>query len=215
MPSFQYDISIKMFNSRCESRPPSYGAILASAAFLVIFRGLPLDVVEVEHGGKMSLVTFLNNNEKMSINLQKCKQLLEKQHIFSSGIEKIVKKIFLKHDNKIALTTSCKDAELFEESHLSALLLGDENADFALAYSKKDDRIIVKPFAPKNEPDLALSAAIAAYESIGERKEMTVSFDVLQNPCKSSEIITLAPTFSGTKISINATPLMKFDTPHL
>ena len=60
-----------------------------------------------------------------------------------------------------------------------------------------------------------MSAALAAYESIGERKEMTVSFDVLQNPCKSSEVITLTPTFSGTKISINAPPLMKFDTPHL
>ena len=113
------------------------------------------------------------------------------------------------------MTTSCKDAELFEESHLSALLLSDENADFALAYSKKDDRITVKPFAPKNAPDLALSAAIAAYESIGERKEMTSLFDVLQKPHKSSEVITLAPSFSGTKISINAPPLMKFDTPHL
>ena len=215
MPSLQHDISIKMFNSRCESCPPSYGAILASAAFLVIFRGLPLDVVEVEHGGKMSLVTFLNNNEKISINLPKCKQLLEKQHIFSSGIEKIVKKIFLKHDNKIALTTSCKDAELFEDGHLFALLASDENADFALVYSKKDDRITVKPFVPRSAPDFPLSAAIAAYESIGERKEMTVLCDGLQNPCKGSEIITLTLTFSGTKISINAPPLMKFDTPHL
>ena len=204
-----------MFNSRCENRPPSYGAILASAAFLVIFRGLPLDVVEVEHGGKMSLVAFLNNNEKMSINLPKCKQLLEKQHIFTSGIEKIVKKIFLKYDNKIALTTSCKDAELFEESHLSALLASDENADFSLAYSKKDEHILVKPFAPKITQNLALFAALAAYESTGEHGKMIVSYEAGGASGKIPDIVSLTPSFSGIKVSLPPPPLMKFDTPYL
>lgn len=215
MPSLRYDISIEMFDSKCQKCSPTCGAILASAAFLVIFRGLPLETVEVEHDGKMSLVTFSDNYEKISINIPKCKQLLEKQQFFASGIEKNIKRIFLKHENKTALSVPCGDSELFEESHLSAMLLSDENADFSLAYSKKDSLISVKPFAPKISPDLTLSAALAAYESIGERKKMTAARECGEVPQKVSEIITITPTFSGVKISLPPPPLMKFDTPYL
>lgn len=215
MPSLRYDISIEMFDSKCQKCSPTCGAIIAAAAFLVIFRGLPLETVEVEHSDRMSLVTFLDNNEKISINLPKCKQLLEKPQVFASGIEKNVKKIFIKHENKTVLTIPCDDSELFEEIHLSALLLSDENADFSLAYSKKDSHISVKPFAPKISPDLTLSAALAAYESIGEQKKMTAACECGEAPRKAPEIITLTPAFSGVKISLPPPPLMKFDTPYL
>ena len=215
MPSLKYDISIEMFDSRCKKCTPSYGAILASAAFLVKFRGLPLETVEVEHSGKMSLVTFLDNNGTMSINLPKCKLSFEKMHIFASGIEKAVKTISIKHENKIALTVPCEDTELFEKGHLCALLASDENADFAMAYSKKDDRISVKPFAPQITPDLTLSATLAAYESIGERKKMTVTCDGSEASRESSQLITVTPSFYGINVSLVPPLMMKFDTPYL
>ena len=204
-----------MFDSRCKKCTPSCGSILASAAFLVKFRGLPLETVEVEHSGKMSLVTFSDNNENLSINLPKCKQLLEKQHIFASEIEKAIKTIFLKHENKIALTVPCEDTELFEKGHLSALLASDENADFAMAYSKKGDHISVKPFAPKITPDLTLSATLAAYESIGERKKMTVTCDGREASRENPQLITVTPSFYGINVSLVPPPMMKFDTPYL
>ena len=215
MPSFRYDISIEMFDCNCKKCPPSYGAILTSAMFLVVFRGLPLDMVEVEHGEKMSAVTFLDNNKKISINLPKCKLLFEKTHNFTVGIEKNIKAVSLEPENIIAVSLRCNDAELFEESHLSSLLLSDVNTDFVLAYSKKGEQLSVKTFAAKSIPDIDLLSALAAYESVGERKNIIVTKEGGRESRKKTEPITITPMFSGIKISLFPPPLMKFDTPYL
>ena len=215
MPSFRYDISIEMFDCNCKKCTPSYGAILASAMFLVVFRGLPLDMVEVEHGEKMSAVTFLDNNKKISINLPKCKLLFEKTHNFTVGIEKNIKVVSLEPENTIAVSLRCNDADLFEESHLSSLLLSDVNTDFVLAYSKKDEQLSVKTFATKHIPDIDLLSALAAYKSGGERKKIIVTKEGGKASMKNSESITIAPIFSGINVSVPPPPMMKFDTPYL
>ena len=200
-----------MFDCNCKKCTPSYGAILASAMFLVVFRGLPLDMVEVEHGEKMSAVTFLDNNKKTSINLPKCKLLFEKTHKFAAGIEKNIEAISMENGNIIALSLRCNDADLFEESHLSSLLLSDANTDFVLAYSKKGEQLSVKTFATKHIPDIDLLSALTAYESVGERKNIIVAKESRKKP----EPIIITPMFSGIKISLFPPPLMKFDTPYL
>ena len=206
LPSLLADLSVVMYNSECKRVSVSYGAAVAAAAFLVKFRGLPLDTVEVEMDKGIESVNFCKAGN-ISILLPKCKQLLEKSRIFQGEIKKTVKIISVKSHAKTAAVIHCDDADLFREAHLGELLFDCEAADFAVAFSYGDRGIKTKCHSTLFMPDLQLLSSLAAFEYTCERKK--------QLYCEGSEDLTLSPAHSGIKVSIPVPRLMCFSTPYL
>lgn len=207
LPSLPCDLKIIMYNSECKRVPATWGATLAAAGFLVCFRGLPLPEVDVEIDGKNSRVHFSDLDGKMSIPLPKCKQILEKTHIFGGNVEKSVKLLSIKLMSIRLAAAETNDIELFDNAHLYGLLLADGGADIALCYSVGDDGVKTKSLAPAPIPDMALLSALAAFECIGDRKAQTFIND--------GELLTLKKTYDGVRVSLPPPKFMRFETPYL
>ncbi len=239
LPGIMGDIRICAYSSKAEIIPPPHGAMIAAALFLVSYRGLPLDEVEVESDSKICKVFFDQKANKISIILPKCKLLLEKTQEFTGNIEKSIKKIALQFCKKIAVAVSCHDADMFDKEHLISMIMNTPNADFAVAYSplkheiktgnqreiKKDDKCEVKitdiheiKTSEKCEietkhhfinpiPDQDLLSVLAAYEAVGKREDLTIKL--------ADSLLTLTPTYNGTKVTLSPPTLMPFSTPFI
>ncbi len=196
-----------MYNRSCERVPPSLGAAVAAAGFLVAFRGLPLDEVEVETDGGIFKVRFSEHNGKVSIILPKCKQILEKNHIFSGNIEKSIKKLEIEPLSINLAAAEAGDIDLFGENHLRELLLTDGGVSLALCYSVGNGGIKTKSRSASAIPDIALLSALAVFVSRGERVKLTF--------INEEEILTLGKTYEGVRATFSPPRFMRFETPYL
>lgn len=207
LPSTRADIKAVCYDYRCREVGMSYGAIIAAALFLVFFRGLPLDEVEIEICDRKICVSTNIKERKISLNLPKCKEKLENIKVFVGNIEADAITMKLDKSKVSLIAAECKDAEMFENSHLFLLLLSDINNDVAIAFSFDNSEITVKYQSLVPLPDLALFSAIAAYECLDQTSYREVKI--------IGESIGLVSSYSGIRVTLNAPPMMCFTTPYL
>lgn len=147
--------------------------MIAAALFLVKFRGLPLDLIEIEHYDQKIEIHFLDKFQIVLLNLRKCKQLLSKKYVFTGNIEKGIKSIYVKHAKKCVATVASDNAELFGRAQLESLLLSSSEADISVAYSLNNDIVKLHSYQILPYPDRILIAALAVYEAIGKSSPFT------------------------------------------
>jgi hypothetical protein len=163
LPSMSADASVISY----KNTSPSPTAALVGAVFLIFVRGLPLEETEIECGGEIFKISRIDNSEKLSIFLPKCKQkcanksiLVDKMEFGVSEAEYLSRKI---------LTLKCDDASCFEDSSLARIML--EDADFApdgaLAYSCSSKIIDVRAKFINQSPDNLICAAVLASRAAG------------------------------------------------
>lgn len=207
LPSISCDLKIIMYNSACKRVPASLGAAVAAAGFLVSFRGLPLDEVDIEADGEKFNVRFSDHNEKVSIILPKCKQILEKSYIFSGNIEKSIRRLEIESLSINLVAAETGDIDLFDESHLRELLLIDVGASLALCYSADNEGIKTKSRSTAPIPDMAPLSALAVFVSRAQRESLTF--------INGEEVLTLKKTYEGIRASLSPPRFMRFETPYL
>lgn len=175
--------------------------------FLVKFRGLPLESLDVEADGRIVKIDFSTDFSQASVTLPKCKQLLEITRIFAGDIDKNIKVISCKHMSGNAAVTDCDDVDMFSDSHLADMLIGDVDMDFSAVFSSGNDATKVKCFSPVPLPDLWLGSAIASFTASGKRAEQIFTFN--------GENLTLTPVYNGIRATLTCTKIMTFNTPYL
>lgn len=207
LPSLKADVSLVMYNSIMKRIKPSYGAALSAAAFLVKYRGLPLDEIDVDVDGEVIKVVFSEKNDKFSVTLPKCKQLLEKSRVFAGNIEKTITLVSFKNiDTSIAIIDA-SDIDAISSDTLSLIYTSTPEADIAAALEVDDEEWKITAESPNGEPDSVLISCAAAFYKHGKRK--TVDF------CKNGEKLTLTLTYQGLKATLSPPRIMRFDTPYL
>lgn len=207
LPSIRADIKVVCYDYRCREIGISYGAIMAAASFLVFFRGLPLNEVEIEIYDRIACVKININEKTMSLNLPKCKEKLENNKVFIGDIRTDTKIVELENSNMSIIVTRCEDVETFEDLHLFSLLLSDINNAIAVAFSIQNSEASLKYQSLTLLSDLALFSAIAAYEYLNETSCKRFIF--------LGESVGLTASYNGIRVTVNAPPMMRFTTPYL
>lgn len=207
LPSVPADIRVVAYSHDCRPIPTSYGAIICAAAFIRIFRGLPLDAVEVECGDMILSVSFSDNCKNLSLILPKCKPYVAKSCIFPQGIEKDVNLVRYESLQTTVAVTDSRDVDAVERSHLKFLLSSFPDADISVAYSCLGSVIRAVYHALRPRPDIPLTVALAAYGSSREREKKTVLTDGVS--------IAISPTWNGVRIQLPSPRFMSFSTPYL
>lgn len=207
LPSVLADLTLAMYNHRGKRIAASFGAAVAAAMFLVKFRGLPLESLDIEADGKTIKIDFSHDFERVSITLPKCKQLLEKTRIFVGNIDKKIKKISCEHMPENAAVTECDDVDMFSDHNLADMLIGDADADFSVVFSCGSEEAKTKCFSPIPIPDLWLGSALASFTATGKRTEQIFSFN--------GEKLTLTPVYNGIRATLTCPKIMTFNTPYL
>ncbi len=206
-PSLIADIKAVCYDYMCNTVEVSYGTIASAVAFLAFFRGLPLDTIEVEFNNKITCAFIELKSRSVSINASKCKQLLEKTHIFAGNVENTVDFIFLSYHKLTTAVIRCKDVDLFDQNYLLSLLSAEKNVDIAVAFSEVGDIVKLKYSTISAFSDRDLISALAVYESLKARSKKTFTVN--------GEILTICPSYTGIKLTFAPPPFMRFDTPYL
>ena len=163
LPSMSADASVVSYKNTA----PSPSAALVGAVFLIFVRGLPLEETEIECGGEIFKISRVENSEKLSIFLPKCKQKCANKSVFADKMQFFISET--EYLSKRILALKCDDPTHFEDAALSRIMLCDADfaPDGAVAYSISSGKVEARAKFINQAPDNLLCSAIAAARAAG------------------------------------------------